>query len=217
MEPINDKVSVYNARNTRVAREKIMGRLGGQRLFYRFIAVAGVLIIWQLAANQYNNDFLLPSPWKTALAFVAAVSDIEVINNLMITMKRVVIGFSIAMLLGIPLGFLMGYSLAARQIFDPLIDSVRQVPIMAWVPLTIVWFGLGDGPTIFLIAFSGIFPVIINTIAGVQGISKDYYNAARSMGAGSWSIFRNVIFPGSLPDILTGGRIAIGLGWMSVI
>ncbi len=85
------------------------------------------------------------------------------------------------------------------------------------VPLTIVWFGIGDGPTIFLITFSGIFPVILNTIAGVKNISKDYYNAARSMGAGPWSIFSNIILPASIPDILTGARIAISGGWMSVI
>ena len=81
----------------------------------------------------------------------------------------------------------------------------------------IVWFGLGDGPTIFLITFAGVFPVILNTIAGVQSISQDYYHAARSMGARPWSILSSIIVPGSLPDILTGLRIALSAGWMSVI
>ncbi|NPV74000.1 MAG: ABC transporter permease [Pelotomaculum sp.] len=181
------------------------------------ISVAAIFGAWQLAANHYHSNFLMPSPWKTMVTFISVVHDPEVVKNLLITLKRVLTGFLYALMIGVPLGFLMGYSKAVMNILDPLIDSVRQVPIMAWVPLTIVWFGLGDGPTVFLIAFAGVFPVILNTIAGVQNIPKDYYNAARSMGAGPWSIFVNVIVPGSLPDILTGGRIAVGLGWMSVI
>ena len=78
-------------------------------------------------------------------------------------------------------------------------------------------FGFGDGPTIFLIAFSGVFTIILNTIQGVTDISKDFYNAARSMGAGTLSIIKDVVIPGSLPGVLTGLRLAIGLGWMSVI
>lgn len=217
MEPVGDKARFYNSRNARLMREKIMSGHFQKQLLYRLITIAVVLGIWQLAANHYHSEFLMPSPWKTIVTFTSIVHDPEVIKNLAITMKRVLTGFLIALVIGVPLGFLMGYSRTALQLFDPLIDSLRQVPIMAWVPLTIVWFGLGDGPTIFLIAFSGIFPIVINTVAGVQNISKDYYNAARSMGAGSWSIFVNIIVPASLPDILIGSRVAVGLGWMSVI
>ena len=111
----------------------------------------------------------------------------------------------------------MGYSPKMLQIMSPFINSLRQVPIMAWVPLAIVWCGIGDGPTVFLIAFSGIFTIILNTVAGVQDISKDFYNAARSMGAGTLSIIKDIVVPGSLPGVLTGVRLAIGMGWMSVI
>lgn len=217
MEPVGDKVRVYNARHQRVMQENILGSAQNKQVLYRLLMLLLVLGIWQLAANHYHNNLLLPSPRKTIVTFVSTVQDPEVLKNLFITLGRVLRGFFCALLIGLPLGFLMGYSKAVMQLFEPLIDSVRQVPIMAWVPLTIVWFGLGDGPTIFLIAFAGVFPVILNTIAGVQGISKDYYNAARSMGAGPWSVFAHVIVPGALPDILTGGRIAVGLGWMSVI
>jgi len=217
MEPVGDKARFYNSRNVRLMREKIMAGHYQKQLLYRLITIAVVFGVWQLAANHYHSEFMMPSPWKTMVTFTSVVHDPEVVKNLMITLRRVMTGFLYALLIGVPLGFLMGYSKTALQLFDPLIDSLRQVPIMAWVPLTIVWFGLGDGPTIFLITFSGIFPVVINTVAGVQNISRDYYNAARSMGAGPWSIFAHIIVPASLPDILIGGRIAIGLGWMSVI
>ncbi|OPX90860.1 MAG: putative aliphatic sulfonates transport permease protein SsuC [Pelotomaculum sp. PtaB.Bin104] len=217
MEPVRDKVRVYSGANTRLMREKVMGSLGPKQILYRLITLVAVFAVWQLAANHYHSEFLMPSPWKTMVTLTSVVHDPEVLKNLLLTLKRVLTGFMYAMLIGIPLGFLMGYSKVAMNLLDPLIDSLRQVPIMAWVPLTIVWFGLGDGPTVFLIAFAGTFPIIMNTIAGVQKISQDYYNAARSMGAGPWSIFAHVIVPASLPDILIGGRLAIGLGWMSVI
>ena len=111
----------------------------------------------------------------------------------------------------------MGYSPQILKALSPFMNSLRQVPIMAWVPLAIVWFGIGDGPTIFLIAFSGIFTIILNTISGVQDISKDYYHAARSMGASTFGVIKDVVLPGSLPGVLTGLRLAVGLGWMSVI
>lgn len=217
MDPVGDKASFYNSGNARLMREKVMGSFGQKQILYRLITIAVVFGIWQLAANHYHSEFLMPSPAKTMITFASVVHDPDVIKNLLLTLKRVLTGFLYAMSIGIPLGFLMGYSKAAMHLLDPLIDSLRQIPIMAWVPLTIVWFGLGDGPTVFLIAFAGTFPIVMNTIAGVQKISQDYYNAARSMGAGPWSIFAHIIVPASLPDILIGGRIAIGLGWMSVI
>ena len=148
---------------------------------------------------------------------VYSLTDMYVLENLGITMRRVITGSVYAFVIGFPLGMIMGYSPRLLQWMSPFINSLRQVPIMAWVPLAIVWFGIGDGPTLFLIAFSGVFTIILNTIAGVQDISKDFYNAARSMGAGTLSIIKDIVIPGSLPGVLTGLRLAIGLGWMSVI
>lgn len=185
--------------------------------FYWLVGIAALLVVWQIAAWRIDSLLLLPPPWMAFQALFEAVQDIAVLKDLMVTMQRVVIGFSVAVLIGLPLGFLMGYSKKMMQFIDPVMNTLRTIPIMSWVPLTILWFGLGDGPTIFLIAFNGIFPIILNTIAGVHDISQDYYHAARSMGAGPLGIFRNVVLPGSLPSILTGMRVAIGTGWMSVI
>jgi len=203
--------------NNKRMKLSVSDKFSIKELIYKLVMLLFVLILWQLAANHYNNSLLLPTPKSTIIAFFQCITDIEVITNISITMTRVLKGFLYALLFGVPIGFLMGAFKVFENLIGGFIDSLRQVPIMAWVPLTIVWFGIGDGPTIFLIAFAGVFPVILNTIHGVKNISKDYYNAAKSMGASPLSIFVNIMVPAAIPDILTGARIAISSGWMSVI
>lgn len=187
------------------------------KLIYPLIGVVLFIGVWQMASMAYKSDLLLPPPLKTTSALWRIVQDTSVLANLALTLSRVLIGFGIACAIGLPLGFVMGMSNGAFQLFDPLVSSVRQVPMMAWVPLAIIWLGLGNGPTLFLIAMVGVFPIILNTIAGVRSISPTYYHVARSMGSGPWSIFAHVIVPASLTDILTGMRLSMGMGWMSVI
>lgn len=181
------------------------------------ISLISICIIWYVAAHIVNSPFTFPYFEKVLYEFYYSITDMYVLRNLAITMRRVLTGSVYAFIIGFPIGMIMGYSPKMLQIMSPFINSLRQVPIMAWVPLAIVWFGIGDGPTVFLIAFSGIFTIILNTVAGVQDISKDFYNAARSMGASTFSIIKDIVVPGSLPGVLTGVRLAIGMGWMSVI
>lgn len=184
---------------------------------YRGLFLILLLVIWQISAIRIGSSLLLPKPLDVLDGFITCLTDAEIVKNVFITLQRVLKGFLYALTFGLPIGLIMGFSTRFDSILSPVVDSVRQVPIMAWVPLTIVWFGIGDGPTIFLIAFAGVFPIILNTIQGIRSISKDYYNAARSMGASPFVIFTNVMLPAALPDILTGARLAISTGWMSVI
>ncbi|GLI55062.1 hypothetical protein PM10SUCC1_05770 [Propionigenium maris DSM 9537] len=202
---------------TKVSKDQnpIKGKM--KNICNRSIAFIGILTVWQIMSIYYHNELLLPSPVITIKEFFKCIVDLEVLENMGITMGRVLKGFLLSLLFGLPLGFLMGYFRAVEKAMGGIIDAVRQIPVMAWVPLTIVWFGIGDGPTLFLIAFSGVFPIILNTLEGVKGISSDYYNAARSMGASRFSLFKDVTLPAVVPDILTGARISISTGWMSVI
>lgn len=184
---------------------------------YTPIALIIIGIIWVVAAKIVDQPFIFPSLKSVMEALFRAVTDLYVIRNVGITMRRVLTGVFYALIIGLPIGMIMGYSKTMLRAFAPFINSLRQVPIMAWVPLSIIWFGLGDGPTIFMIAFSGIFTIILNTIAGVQDIDKDFYHAARSMGSRTIDIIKDIVLPGSLPGIITGVRLAIGMGWMSVI
>ncbi len=188
-----------------------------EEIAFKLVALGGVISIWQLASASYNNSLLLPSPFQTVKALFFALQDISTFKNLFLTLKRLLTGLGIALLIGLTLGFASGYSRVVLKLFDPIVSSVRQVPMMAWVPLTIVWFGLGDGPTHFLIAMVAVFPILLNTIAGVQSVPKNYYHAARSLGARRPSLFLRITLPASLPHIMTGLRIGLGAGWMSVI
>lgn len=207
--------AIPTAGNIKLAWGEILDKYRGT--CYTLVIMSILLLGWYIAANRIQNTLLLPYFQETAAEFITAWVDPVIMSNLALTLKRVFVGFFYATIIGIPLGLLMGYSQTAMQAISPVINSVRQVPIMAWVPLSIIWFGLGDGPTVFLIAMSAVFPLAINTIAGVYGIDPNYYNAARSMGASLPNIIRDIVVPGALPSILTGCRLAMGAGWMSVI
>lgn len=185
--------------------------------YYTPIAIVVILCIWYFGAHIVKNYFIFPSLESVVYAFFDSLRDLYVLRNVAITMRRVMTGVLYACCIGIPVGMLMGYSPKLLRALAPFINSLRQIPIMAWVPLSIIWFGLGDGPTIFMIAFSGVFTVILNTIAGVQSIDKNYYNAVRSMGANALDVITDIVVPGSLPGVITGIRLAISAGWMSVI
>lgn len=176
-----------------------------------------LLVLWQVISNKIAIPLVFPTPKDTVDALINDLQSVKVMSNIGVTLVRVVKGWGLAVLFGVPIGILMGLSRIFKSIFGGIVNSIRQIPMMAWVPLSIIWLGIGDGPTLFMIALNGIFQVIMNTSSGVLGIDKDYYNAAHSMGASRWSIFKNIVLPASLPDILVGSRLAISAGWMSVV
>lgn len=192
-------------------------RLNLKKVGYQVVTFGTIIILWHLAALHYHNQLLLPTPWQTFKALAFALQDAHTLKNLALTMKRVLLGLGIAMTIGLTIGLAMGYSRVIHKLVDPIIGPLRQVPIMAWVPLTIVWFGLGEGPTLFLIAMVATFPILLNTMAGVRSVPANYYHAAHSMGAGRFAVFSRITLPGALPDIITGLRIGLSSGWMSVI
>ncbi len=188
-----------------------------KKIIYRVLSFMLVVFLWHLLAKHYNQSLILPAPELVFEKLWDDTRDVEVLRNLMITLGRVLKGFSFAFVIGVTFGFLMGYFKPMEYIFGNFIDAIRQVPMMAWVPLTIIWFGIGDGPTIFLIGLSGVFPILLNTIQGVKSVPKNYYYAAESMGASKGRMFLDITLPWAIPDILTGSRLAVGIGWMSVI
>jgi NitT/TauT family transport system permease protein len=141
----------------------------------------------------------------------------ELINDSLGSLYRVVVGFAVGAGLALPLGLAMGASRIVYAWMNPLVQLLRPIPPIAYIPLSILWFGLGNPPAIFLIALGAFFPVLMNTIAGVRQVDGIYLRAARNLGASGPTMFLRVILPAAVPYILTGMRIGIGTAFIVVI
>jgi NitT/TauT family transport system permease protein len=141
----------------------------------------------------------------------------ELVVDSLGSLYRVAVGFGVGAGLALPLGLAMGASPAVYTWLNPLVQVLRPIPPIAYIPLAILWFGLGDPPAVFLIALGAFFPVLMNTIAGVRQVDGIYLRAARNLGAGGATMFVRVILPAAVPYILTGARVGIGTAFIVVI
>lgn len=199
------------------------------------IVPLAAIAFWQiLSSTGMVNQTVLPSPgavvvrWWLYLIppdaydpaqsgwFAWALSG-EMLHDAWSSLYRVVLGFAVGAGLALPLGLLMGTSPRIYALMDPLIQVLRPIPPIAYIPLAILWFGLGNPPAVFLIAIGAFFPVLMNTIAGVRHVDGIYPRAARNLGAGPLTMFVRVILPAATPYILAGARIGIGTAFIVVI
>ncbi|MDQ1829704.1 MULTISPECIES: ABC transporter permease [Massilia] len=197
------------------------------------VVPAVVIALWQLAAAQgLVNPQVLPSPlavlhkWIEYLlplqphadgSWLAWAVSGELMVDSLTSMYRVLLGFAIGAGLALPLGLAMGANARVYAWLNPLVQLLRPIPPIAYIPLAILWFGLGNPPAVFLIALGAFFPVLINTIAGVRQVDGIYLRAARNLGASQRTMFVRVILPAAVPYILSGVRIGIGTAFIVVI
>lgn len=201
------------------------------RLFStRLLAIIPLIVAWELIARNLTESTLLP-PFSTVVhtflagLFTAAGSNTYgnpenvplLIYQAGSSLVRVGIGFAVAVLIGVPLGFAMGYFRRIYTNIDPIISTLRPIPPIAWIPLAILWFGLGMKPTIFIIFIGTLFPIVLNTLHGVRGTSKRLIEFASVLGATRGQILRKVIVYEAFPSVITGMRVGFGIGWMSVV
>jgi NitT/TauT family transport system permease protein/sulfonate transport system permease protein len=183
--------------------------------------IAGFVVFfgtWQaLASMGWVNPVLLPSPLQLAAAAYELTEQGVLWRHTLASLDRVLTGFLLAALTGIALGVALGWSQVLSDLVRPLVESVRPIPPIAWTPIAILWFGVGDAPSYFLVFIGAVFPVFINTFSAVRNIDRVQINAALSLGAGPGLLIRDVIIPASLPVIFPGLRIALGVGWMCVV
>ena len=191
------------------------------------------ILIWQAFSSLgWVNPLVLPSPlavvrkWFEYLApgepyaggnWLMWLVSGELIRDTISSMYRVVTGFVVGAGLALPLGLSMGSSQRVYAWLNPLVQVLRPIPPIAYIPLSILWFGLGNPPAIFLIAIGAFFPVLINTIAGVRHVDGIYLRAARNLGASQRTMFMRVMLPAAVPYILSGVRIGIGTAFIVVI
>ena len=158
------------------------------------------------------------APWDPAEgSWLAWAFSGELPRDAATSLMRIAIGFGIGAGLALPLGLLMGARPRIYELMNPLVQILRPIPPIAFIPLAILWFGLGNPPAFFLICLGAFFPVLMNTIAGVRNVDAIYLRAARNLGASEWTIFRRVMVPAATPYILTGVRVGIGVAFICVI
>ncbi|MES2355570.1 MAG: ABC transporter permease [Pseudomonadota bacterium] len=162
-------------------------------------------------------EYLKPITPYSEGGYLAWLISGELLQDAYNSLYRVVGGFLIGTVLALPLGLLMGSNDRIYTLFSPLVQMLRPIPPIAYIPLAILWFGLGNPPAFFLISIGAFFPVLMNTIAGVKHVDGIYLRAARNLGAGKLTMFIRVIVPAAMPYILTGMRIGIGVAFIVVI
>src|SRR5580693_893020 len=186
-----------------------------------------ILLAWQICSEiGFVRRNVLPPP-STVLAvwydLVTGSTDAAArysgtwFDHAWASTWRVFAGFGWGVALGIFVGLLIGLSRAMERIFDPTVQVMRNIPVTAWVPLSLVFFGIGNAPAIFLIGLGAFFPAAINSTHGVRQINITLYKAARMMGANERELLVRVILPAALPSILTGVRLAMGIAWVLVV
>jgi NitT/TauT family transport system permease protein len=212
------------AASVSVAALRVLGRIA------RVLAVPALIVAaWQGAVVAgYLPPRLMPSPLKvatTAYDFVLGNSNSpgayafsgSFVKHAWVSTLRVLQGFSLAAFAGVTLGLLLGVSRTLERFIDPVLQVIRPIPITAWLPLSIMWFGLGNGATLFLIFLGAFFPILINTTTGVKVVDRRLIEAAEMLGTRRRQLFYRVLLPGSLPSILAGLRVGLGFAWVCLV
>ena len=181
-----------------------------------FLVVIVILVLWEIAVRHSRND-LFPGPWQVALGIVELARKGLLFKYVVASLFRVTWGFSLAVLVGVPLGLFLGWFRPAYQAFNPLIQILRPISPIAWIPLAILWFGVSDAAPVFLIFLASVFPITVSSTDAVRNLEPVYIRAARNFELGRIQLFSRVILPGSLPRIITGIRIALGVAWLVVV
>ncbi|CFR20492.1 taurine ABC transporter permease TauC [Yersinia kristensenii] len=203
---------------------KITRRSLATKGFWLSIAtlVSVVALWWAVTALQLISPLFLPAPQQVLHQLLVIASpqgfmDATLWQHLAASLGRILIALLAAVALGVPTGIAMGLSSTVRGVLDPLIEIYRPVPPLAYLPLMVIWFGIGETSKILLIYLAIFAPITLAAVAGVRSVAQVRVRAARALGASRWQVLWFVILPSALPEILTGIRIGLGVGWSTLV
>lgn len=206
-----------------------------------FLVPIVFLVIWQIIALRIQNPMILPQVQGVITILINPTLPLlsmgSLIDNITVSLFRVLIGYILAVVIAIPFGIIMGYKSLVYNMFNNFIGLFRPIPPLAWVPLVLAWFGVLSLANIFpiergqlylylrniqvsmifIIFIGGFFPIITSTIYGVKSVRKTLVDSARTLGANEWDILRKVILPAAAPSIVNGMRTGLGVAWMCLV
>jgi ABC-type nitrate/sulfonate/bicarbonate transport system permease component len=174
-------------------------------------------LLWALVAWWTDNPILLPSPLTVLDAAIGLARELELFQHAGISLGRMVISISIASALAIPLGLAMGLNRRFERIVDPTFELLRPISGIAWIPLALFIFGIGDALPVFIMTYAAFFPILVGTVAGVRAVDRRMVDVARTMGVPNRTIVARVIVPAALPSLLVALRLGVALSWTAVV
>jgi NitT/TauT family transport system permease protein len=169
---------------------------------------------WTVVAT---DSLIFPTPWQVVTGTMELAADGTLWEHISASLFRVGTGFLLATVVAIPMGLWMGRVDGAYRTLNPVFQIMRPISPIAWIPLAILWFGVGDVSPVFLIFIAAVFPMIVQTASGVHTIERRYLHAAQNFGVSRATLFRRVIVPAVLPEIVVGMRIGLGVAWLVVV
>jgi NitT/TauT family transport system permease protein len=181
------------------------------------LVVAALLVALWWALVSATQSVIFPNPWQVVQAMVELARDGTLFEHIGASLFRVGAGFGLAVAFAIPLGLWMGWVQGAYTTLNPIFQILRPISPIAWIPIAILWFGVGNESPIFLIFISSVFPMIVQTVAGVHTIENRYLRAAENFGVSRATLFRQVVIPAVLPQVIIGMRIGLGVAWLVVV
>jgi NitT/TauT family transport system permease protein len=187
-----------------------------ERFVWPLLALSAALALWYFSV-RWSGTKVFPSPLEVEKAMVELFHKHVLWNDIVDSLRRVAIGFGTAAALGIPLGLILGWYPAANQVVNPVIQILRPISPLAWIPVTILLFGIGDHAATSLIFLGAFFPITVACVDGVANVPSVYRRAGRNFGLKPMQLLARVVFPAALPQIIVGLRIALGIAWLVVV
>jgi NitT/TauT family transport system permease protein len=178
--------------------------------------IAILIAMWWLVV-VVTHSAIFPTPWQVVTGTLELARDGTLWSDIGASLMRVGVGFLLAVSIAVPLGLWMGWIKGAFSTLNPIFQILRPISPIAWIPIAILWFGVGDASPIFLIFMSSVFPMVVQTTAGVHTIERRYLRAAENFGVSRYTLFSRVIIPAVLPQIIVGMRIGLGVAWLVVV
>ena len=187
-----------------------------QRVWPPLVLIIALVTLWWTVVVA-TDSLIFPTPGQVVTGALELVADGTLWEHIGASLMRVGSGFGLAALVGVPIGLWMGWVAGAYRTLNPVFQMLRPISPIAWIPIAILWFGVGDASPIFLIFIASVFPLVLQTTAGVHTIERRYLRAAANFGVPRSTLFRQVVIPAVLPEIIVGMRIGIGVAWLVVV
>ena len=188
------------------------------RRILRYLPLLMFFAAWEVLSRATPSiAVLLPAPSDVVRAGIELVKQGSLQHDVLASLKRVGVALGVASLIGFPLGAALGGSRGFAWVFDPIVSFFRPIPPLAWIPLSIVWFGITDAQNEFIIFLAALFPIVLSTMEGVRDVDPQLVRAARTLGAGRVQIVFTVILPAALPSMFVGLRVGAGIAWMALV